>query len=114
MIDFFQAVPSGGDTYLMQHIIHDWDDDRAGLILRHTRTALDGVENGRLLLLESIVAPANQPDLTKLIDIEMLVMPGGRERSEEEYRTLLKANGFELRRVVPTKSPMSVIEAVSD
>lgn len=111
VIDFFKAVPRGGDTYLMQHIIHDWDDDRATLILRHTRMALEGVKGGRLLLLEGIVAPANQPDLTKLIDVEMLLMPGGRERSEEEYRTLLKAGGFELTRVVPTQAPISVIEA---
>lgn len=111
VIDFFEAVPRGGDTYVMQHIIHDWDDARAITILRNTRDALDGVIGGRLLLLEGIVAPANQPDLTKLIDIEMLLMPGGRERSEEEYRALLQAGGFELTRVVPTQSQISVIEA---
>jgi O-methyltransferase domain/Dimerisation domain len=109
--DFFVQVPSGGDAYVMQHIIHDWDDDRALMILRQIRTALAGKPRGRLLLLEGILAPANQPDPTKLIDIEMLMMTGGRERTEAEFRALLQEAGFELTRVVHTRGPICVIEA---
>jgi hypothetical protein len=110
-VDFFAKIPAGGDAYLMKHIIHDWNDEKASTILRHVRTALDGKANGRLILLEAIVAPANQPDFAKLLDLEMLALPGGRERTEAEFRALLRPCGFELTRVVPTASPVSVIEA---
>ena len=108
--DFFTAVPAGGDAYLMKHIIHDWDDERAGVILRNIRTALAGKPNGRLILLDAVVKPGNEPDLNKLIDLEMLLLPGGRERTEEEFAALFSANGFHLTRVVPTESPLAVIE----
>jgi len=109
--DFFTGVPAGGDAYIMKHIIHDWDDERSGAILRHIRAALEGKPNGRLILLESVVKPGNEPDLSKLIDLEMLLLPGGKERTEAEFAALFSANGFELTRVVPTESPLSVIEA---
>jgi hypothetical protein len=109
--DFFKAVPAGGDAYIMKHIIHDWDDDRAALILGNIRTALAGKPNGRVILLEAIIRPGNEPDFGKLIDLEMLMMPGGRERSEAEFVGLFERAGFELTRVVPTRSPLSVIEA---
>jgi O-methyltransferase domain/Dimerisation domain len=109
VIDMFKAVPAGGDAYIMKHIIHEWDDERSGLILRNIRRVLP--ETGRLILIEAVIAPGNEPDLAKFIDLEMLVLPGGRERSEEEFRALFAANGFELARVIPTKSPLSVIEA---
>jgi hypothetical protein len=109
--DFFKAVPSGGDAYVMKHIIHDWDDERAAQILRNIRRHLAGKANGRVLLLESVLGQGNQPDLGKLIDLEMLMMPGGRERSEAEFGALFKAAGLQLTRVVPTKGPLSVIEA---
>lgn len=108
--DFFTGVPAGGDAYMMKHIIHDWDDERSGAILRHIRTALEEKPNGRLILLESVVKPGNEPDLSKLIDLEMLLLPGGRERTEAEFGALFSAHGFELTRVVPTESPLSVIE----
>jgi hypothetical protein len=108
--DFFTAVPSGGDAYLMKHIIHDWDDERAGVILGNIRKALAGKPNGRLILLEAVVKPGNEPDLNKLIDLEMLLLPGGRERTEAEFTALFSANGFQLTRVVPTESPLAVIE----
>jgi hypothetical protein len=108
--DFFAAVPAGGDAYLMKHIIHDWDDERAGVILRNIRTALAGKPNGRLILLDAVVKPGNEPDLNKLIDLEMLLLPGGRERTEAEFAALFSANGFQLTRVVPTESPLAVIE----
>lgn len=110
--DFFKAVPSGGDAYIMKHIIHDWSDDKAIAILRNIHGALKGNPNGRVILIESVIQPGNQPDFGKLIDIEMLVLPGGKERTEEQFRALFAAAGFKLTRVVPTQSPLSVIEAV--
>jgi hypothetical protein len=108
--DFFKEVPEGS-AYIMKHIIHDWDDDRARTILRNIRTKLQGKPNGKVLLLEAVLQPGNAPDLGKLIDLEMLMMPGGRERSESEFRELFASAGFKLTRVVPTRSPLSVIEA---
>lgn len=109
--DFFRAVPTGGDAYIMKHIIHDWDDGRASTILKNIATAM-GAKRGKVILLESVIAAGSAPDFGKFIDIEMLALPGGRERSEEEFRTLFAGAGFELTRVVPTKSPLSVVEAV--
>jgi hypothetical protein len=107
--DFFSAVPSGGDAYIMKHIIHDWDDQRASAILRNIRSAMK--PGGRVILVESVLAPPNTPDFGKLMDLEMLLLPGGRERTEAEFRALFSAAGFELTRIVPTKSPLSVLEA---
>lgn len=109
--DFFKAVPDGGDAYLMKHIIHDWDDERAALILRNIRTALEATPNGKVILLESVIQAGNAPDLGKLIDLEMLALPGGRERTAEEFGELFAKTGFVLSRVVPTKSPLALIEA---
>jgi hypothetical protein len=109
--DFFQSVPEGGDAYIMKHIIHDWDDARATKILRNIGKAM-GAKRGKVILLESVIAAGAAPDLGKFIDIEMLMMPGGRERSGEEFRTLFDGAGFEMTKIVPTKSPLSVVEAV--
>ena len=109
--DFFKAVPAGGDAYIMKHIIHDWDDDRASVILKNIRMALAGQSTGRLLLLEAVIQPGNVPDFAKLLDLEMLMMPGGRERTAEEFRALFARSGFEMTRIVPTASPLNVIEA---
>ena len=107
--DFFQAVPEG-DAYIMKHILHDWDDARASRILENIHHAAR--PGARLLLLEAVLAPGNAPHFGKWIDIEMLLLPGGRERTEEEYRSLLVAGGFRLTRVVPNQSPLSLLEAV--
>ena len=109
--DFFASVPPGADAYLMKNIIHDWDDEQALAILGNIRTALAGRPHGRLLLLEMIVPDGPDADLGKLVDLEMMVMPGGRERTAEEFDTLLTRGGFELTEIVPTESPLSVIEA---
>ena len=109
--DFFEAVPPGGDAYIMKNIIHDWDDNRALPILRNIWKAFEGRRDGRVILLEAVIPPGNQPDFGKLIDLEMLLMPGGRERTAEEFASLFERAGFELTRIVPTESPLSVIEA---
>jgi hypothetical protein len=109
--DFFEAVPAGGDAYIMKHIIHDWQDDRAQLILENIRKVLKGRSEGRVLLLESVIRPGNEPDFGKVIDLEMLVTPGGRERTEQEFDALFTRAGYTVTRVIPTKSPLSVIEA---
>jgi hypothetical protein len=109
--DFFQSVPEGGDLYLMKNIIHDWDDDKAQIILRNCVRALNGKSNGKVVLLELVVPPGNTPHMSKILDIEMLVFPGGRERTEQQYAELFAKCGLRLTRVIPTKSPYSVIEA---
>ena len=94
----------------MKHIIHDSDDDRAGVIVRNIRAAM-GSKLGKVILLESVIAPGNEPSPGKVMDIEMMLLPGGRDRTEEEFRALFDRAGFELMRIVPTKSPICVIEA---
>jgi len=96
----------------MKHIIHDWDDEQALVILKNIRAALIGRPGGKVILLESVIQPGNLPDFGKLIDLEMLVAPGGRERTAEEFASLFARAGFELTRIVPTESPLSVIEAM--
>jgi hypothetical protein len=108
--DFFESVPAGADAYLMKHIIHDWDDERALSILRNCHRAMP--ENGKLLLVEMVIPAGNEPHFGKIQDLEMLLSPGGLERTEGEYRALFAAAGFELTRIIPTASPMSVIEGV--
>jgi hypothetical protein len=108
--DFFQSVPAGADAYLLKHIIHDWDDERALTILRNIRKAMQS--SGRLLIAEVIIAPGNEPSFGKLLDLEMLVIPGGRERTNDEYRALLASAGFKLAEIHPTTAAASVIEGV--
>ena len=106
--DFFESVPSGGDAYILKWIIHDWDDEHSINILRNCHGAM--AENGRLLLVEAVVPHGSEPHFSKYMDLNMLIMTGGRERTEDEYRTLLKASGYRLTRIISTASPMSVIE----
>lgn len=109
--DFFERVPAGGDLYVLKKIIHDWDDDRARAILANCRAVMAG--DSRLLLLEEVIKPGNAPAFGKLLDLQMLVQtPGGRERTGEQYRTLLGAAGLRLTRIAPTDCPLSLIEAV--
>jgi hypothetical protein len=108
--DFFENVPAAADAYIMKHIIHDWDDKRAIKILTNIKRAMDS--KGRILLVESVITADGQQDFGKLLDIEMLVSPGGKERTAAEYEELFKRAGLRLTRIVPTKSPYSVIEAM--
>ncbi len=107
--DFFEAVPEGADLHLLKQIVHDWDDERATRLLRTCHRALS--PRGKLLLIEMVIPPDNQPSPAQAMDLNMLVLLGGRERTEEEYRRLLEEAGFQLERVIPTHSPFSVIEA---
>lgn len=106
--DFFASVPAGADAYLLRHIIHDWDDEKSAAILRNCRAAMG--PRGRLLVVEGIVPPGNGPSVSKFFDLAMMVLPGGMERTEDEYRRLFAAAGFTLARVVPTRTWVSVIE----
>jgi O-methyltransferase domain/Dimerisation domain len=108
--DFFQALPRGADAYLLKWILVSWDDERCVTILQHCRQALGS--RGKLLVIERIIPPGNEPFFGKLADLNLLVMYQGRHRSEGEYRTLFARAGFELSRIIPTHSPteFSVIE----
>jgi hypothetical protein len=109
--DFFASVPTGADAYIVKSIIHDWDDERALTILKNIKRAMK--PGGRVLLVEAIIAEGNNQDFGKLIDLEMLVSPGGKERTADEYRELLRRAGLKLNRIVPTNSPFSIIEVVA-
>jgi len=109
--DLFGPLPPGGDVYILSQIVHDWDDADCGTILRNCRAAI--AEGGRLLIIERVLAddPAGTKLTDYLSDIEMMVLLPGRERSVEEFRELLAAAGFALSRVLPTRSPFSIVEA---
>src|SRR5271154_687615 len=106
--DFFNSVPEGADAYMMKHIIHDWDDERARAILSNCRRA--SKPGGKLLLIEMVVPEGSDGALAKLLDLEMLLIPGGLERTESQYARLFESAGFRLTRVIPTRSPVSVVE----
>jgi len=108
--DFFEAVPKGGDTYIMKRVLHDWDDERCTKILANCCAAMS--EKGRVLVIDSVIAPGNDPDRGKLIDIQMLVVSGGRERTKDEFAALFKKAGLKVTRVVPTKCPLSIVEGI--
>ncbi|MDQ3776924.1 MAG: hypothetical protein M3461_22540 [Pseudomonadota bacterium] len=108
--DFFEAVPPGGDLYLLKSVLHNWDDAHAARILRRCREAMS--PESRLLVIERLLPTGNGPSEAKLFDISMLVVLGGRERTEGEYRVLLGSTGLELRRVIPTECPLSLFEAI--
>ena len=105
---FFEAVPEGADAYLMRVVIHDWEDDEAIAILKVCRRAMR--ETAKLLLVERLVAPPNEVPATKFSDLNMLVSPGGRERTREEFSDLFARSGFELTLVFPA-GIHNVIEA---
>ena len=106
---FFESVPPGGDAYLLSHIIHDWSEAQCLQILGNIREAMS--PTGRLLIVEMVLPPGDTPHPGKVLDMVMLVVPGGRERTEPEYAALLQKAGFRLERVVPTASPVSIVEA---
>jgi SAM-dependent methyltransferase len=112
--DFFRDVPGEADAYVLKHVIHDWDDERALAILRNCRRALRA--DGKLLLVEGVYPPRIDQSLESrgaaANDVNMLVNTGGRQRSEAEFRALYAAAGFTLTRIVPTLARVAVIEGV--
>ncbi|MCW2519844.1 MAG: O-methyltransferase [Mycobacterium sp.] len=106
---FFDAVPSGGDAYVLKNVIHDWPDDEALHILRNVRTAA-GPE-GTVLLVEFVIPDHDRDFPGKWVDLEMLLNLGSRERTAAEYGELLRRAGFQMTRVVQTATPLSVVEA---
>jgi len=115
-IDFFREVPGGADAYVLKHVIHDWDDERARTILANCHRVVP--PNGRLLLVEGVYPPRidGSPESRGAAanDVNMLVSTGGRQRSEAEFRSLYSAAGFRLTRIVPTPARASVIEGVPE
>jgi hypothetical protein len=110
--NFFESVPAGPDAYLMRHILHDWDDAESIAILKTIRRAIGSNAQGKLLVLETVIPPGNDPMFGKLLDLNMLVVPGGLERTELEYRELFAQADFRLHRIVPTATEVSVVEGV--
>lgn len=108
--DFFRGIPEGCRAYLMKSVIHDWDDERARAILGNCRQAVP--TDGALLLVEHVLPAGNLPSAGKFVDLVMLVMTGGRERTVEEYRDLLAGSGFRLNQVIPTAAEFAIIEAI--
>jgi O-methyltransferase domain/Dimerisation domain len=106
--DFFESVPEGGDAYALKWIIHDWNDEQCVVILKNCRRAM--TKNGVVLIIETVIPKGNEPFFGKLLDLNMLVMTGGRERTEQEYKQLLATAGFRLVRIVTADSGFSVIE----
>jgi hypothetical protein len=107
---FFETAPSDGDLYVMRHVIHDFDDEQAAAILSNVRRHMP--RGSTLLLLECVVPPGKTPHFAKTLDLDMMIFVGGRERTEQQFGTLLDRAGFRITRVLPTVSTISLIEAV--
>jgi hypothetical protein len=107
--DFFHSVPPGGDAYILKNIIHDWNDEQSISILKNIQSVMNATS--KVLLIELIIPEGNEPSLSKLVDLQMLVTTGGKERTEDEFRRILEASGLRLTKIYPTKSPLSLIEA---
>ena len=108
--DFFEEIPVKADIYMLKHIIHDWYEDQCQTILRNIRENM--LDDGKILIIDSVLPEDNSPHFGKILDLEMLLSPGGVERTESEFAQLLADSGFKLNRIIPTKGPMSIVEAV--
>jgi hypothetical protein len=108
--DFFRAVPGGGDIYILRNVIHDWDDMPATTILANCERAM--AEDGKVLAMESVVDAGEKSVAAKMLDVQMLVMTGGRERTVEEFRKLYAAAGLEVARVIPVGVDGRIVEGV--
>jgi hypothetical protein len=109
--DFLRDIPSGCRAYIMKSVIHDWEDEKARQILANCRRAVPG--DGALLLIEWELGECNRPAPGKLIDVAMLVITGGRERTMDEYRDLLASAGFRLNQITPIPTGMMVMQALT-
>jgi ubiquinone/menaquinone biosynthesis C-methylase UbiE len=108
--DFFAKIDLQADAIMMRHIIHDWDDEKCVAILKNCRAALQ--PGGKVLVIESVVPPGDEPGFVKWLDLTMLVIPEGKERTAAEYRDLFAAAGLKLTQIVRTAGELDVLEAV--
>jgi copper chaperone CopZ len=108
--DMFSSVPAGADAYLMKHIIHDWPDDACIKLLKSCRQGVN--HGGKLLVVDCVIEPGNCFSPGKFLDLQMLIFPGGRERTEPQFRELLAASGWKLSRVIPTAAQDSIVEGL--
>ena len=110
--DFFKGVPDGADAYILKHVIHDWNDERAVTLLKNCHRAMG--EHGKLLIVEGVYPRRIDQSLASrgaaANDVNMLINTGGRQRSEDEFRALYNAAGFKLLRIVPTQRGVGVVE----
>lgn len=109
--DFFESVPAGADAYTMKYILHDWDDENSVRILRNCARAM--APGGRVLVVDNVLPAGNEPHWGKLLDINMMVLTEGRERTEADFASLFEAAGLRLARITPTACPLSIVEAVA-
>lgn len=107
--DFFASVPPGADIHVLKQIIHDWSDEECTTLLRNCHRALK--PGGKILLVEMVIPADNSPSMAQAMDMNMLVLLSGKERTELQYRDLLAAAGFRMERIIATRSPFSIIEA---
>ena len=108
--DMFETVPPGADAYIMKRIIHDWSDQRSLEILSACRAGV--ADGGRLLVVDSVVPPGTSFSPIKFMDLIMMLFSGGKERTEDEFQGLFAASGWRLERIIPTASPLSIVEGV--
>jgi hypothetical protein len=106
--DMFSSVPAGAEAYIMKHIIHDWPDDLCLKILKACRRSVN--PGGKLLVVDSVIQPGNDFSSAKFLDLQMLIFPGGHERTEEQFRELFTEAGWQLTRVIPTSVGDSIVE----
>jgi hypothetical protein len=108
--DMFSSVPAGADAYIMKHIIHDWPDDLCLKILKACRKGVNA--GGKLLVVDNVIQPGNDFAPGKFLDLQMLIFPGGCERTEKQFRELFAAAGWQLTRILPTAAAESIVEGV--
>jgi hypothetical protein len=109
--DMFSSVPLGADAYIMKHIIHDWPDDACIKLLKACRQGVNS--GGKLLVVDCVIQPGNDFSPGKFLDLQMLIFPSGRERTEAQFRGLLAAGGWKLSRVIPTAAQDSIVEGLA-
>ena len=107
---FFEAVPVHADGYMMKSIIHDWDDEKATTILHNCAESMTPTD--KVLVIDCVLPEGNEPHTGKLLDIEMLLVPGGRERTAAQFEKLFTVAGLKLTDVVPTTTHLSIVEGV--
>jgi hypothetical protein len=108
--DFFKTIPAGSDAYFMSNILHDWPDELCIKLLKNCSGVMQ--PDGKLLIVEMLITPGNSPSVAKLLDLEMMVLTGGRERTLEELKVLLKTVDLNVSQIIPVKETLSIIECL--